>query len=163
PRRFAERRRRRGGDRAHCSRRCVAPTADRQRIRHRAAVHARSAGRAYARRGERQLAGDLEAAGGGGGELNARICFVLPSLKGGGAERAAVHVLNNLATSRWQRSMFLFSRTGPYLDEVDPAIAITEAEGAGRREQWRSLRDYVARTRPHLVVSFLSYFSVLTA
>jgi glycosyltransferase involved in cell wall biosynthesis len=91
----------------------------------------------------------------------ARICFVLPSLNGGGAERAAVHILNHLPANRWHRSMFLFNKTGPYLDELDPSIAL--ASGGGRFAQWRSLRAYIRRTRPQIVVSFLSYFSVLTA
>jgi glycosyltransferase involved in cell wall biosynthesis len=93
----------------------------------------------------------------------ARICFVLPSLNGGGAERAAVHILNHLAADRWERSMFLFSRTGPYLDELDPSIALASASGSGRWAQWQSLRAYIRRTKPQVVVSFLSYFSVLTA
>jgi glycosyltransferase involved in cell wall biosynthesis len=88
---------------------------------------------------------------------------VLPSLNGGGAERAAVHILNNLPPDRWQRSMFLFSRTGPYLDEVDSSIQLENAEGRSRFSQWNALRRFVARTRPQVVVSFLSYFSVLTA
>lgn len=93
----------------------------------------------------------------------ARICFVLPSLNGGGAERAAVHILNNLPPDRWQRSMFLFSRSGPYLDEVDSSIHLESATGEGRLSQWLALRRFVAQTRPQVVVSFLSYFSVLTA
>ena len=59
--------------------------------------------------------------------------------------------------------MFLFSRSGPYLDEVDPSIALESAGGEGRLAQWRALRKFVVRTRPQIVVSFLSYFSVLTA
>ena len=93
----------------------------------------------------------------------ARICFVLPSLNGGGAERAAVHILNHLPADRWERSMFLFSKTGPYLDELDPSISLSGASGRGRLAQWRSLRSYIRQTRPQVVVSFLSYFSVLTA
>ena len=43
-----------------------------------------------------------------------KICFVLPSLNGGGAERAAVHILNALDPLAWDRSMYLFRREGPY-------------------------------------------------
>ncbi len=92
-----------------------------------------------------------------------RICFVLPSLNGGGAERAAVHILNQLPADRWDRSMFLFKKTGPYLDELDPAITLASADGGDRTAEWQALRAFVKRTRPQIVVSFLSYFSVLTA
>ena len=91
------------------------------------------------------------------------VCFVLPSLNGGGAERAAVQILNSLDDSRWQRSMYLFRREGPYLDEVHPSIALTAGSGGSRAARWFELRRFVRNTRPHLVVSFLSYFSVLSA
>lgn len=92
-----------------------------------------------------------------------KVCFVLPSLNGGGAERAAVQILNRLDANRWDRSMFLFAREGPYLAEVDPAIAIASADVASRFGRWRALRSYVAAERPEIVMAFLSYFSVLAA
>jgi glycosyltransferase involved in cell wall biosynthesis len=84
-------------------------------------------------------------------------------LNGGGAERAAVHVLNALDGRRWTRSMYLFKREGPYLDELDASIDLACASGTSRGGRWLELRRYIRATRPHLVVSFLSYFSVLTA
>ena len=92
-----------------------------------------------------------------------KICFVLPSLNGGGAERAAVQILNGLDPNEWDRSMFLFAREGPYLAEVDPSIAITSADSASRWGRWRALRSFIARERPDLVMAFLSFFSVLSA
>ena len=92
-----------------------------------------------------------------------RVCFVLPSLSGGGAERAAIQILNSLDGSRWQRSMYLFRREGPYVNEVHPDVALTAGSGGSRVAGWLELRRYVRNTRPNLVVSFLSYFSVLSA
>jgi glycosyltransferase involved in cell wall biosynthesis len=91
------------------------------------------------------------------------VCFVLPSLNGGGAERAAVHILNSLDAGRWQRSMYLFRREGPYLNELDPAIAVTAGSGGSRAARWLELRRFVRAAKPNVVVSFLSYFTVLTA
>ena len=92
-----------------------------------------------------------------------QVCFVLPSLNGGGAERAAVQILNALDPASWNRSMYLFQREGPYLSEVDPGIALTTGAGGSRLRRWLDLRAFLKRTRPQLIVSFLSYFSVLTA
>jgi glycosyltransferase involved in cell wall biosynthesis len=92
-----------------------------------------------------------------------KVCFVLPSLNGGGAERAAVQILNGLDPNLWDRSMFLFAREGPYLAEVDPSIAITSADTASRWGRWRALRSFIARERPDLVMAFLSFFSALSA
>ena len=60
--------------------------------------------------------------------MRPRICFVLPSLNGGGAERAAVQILNALDGSRWNRSMYLFERRGPYLNDLDQTIALQAAK-----------------------------------
>lgn len=92
-----------------------------------------------------------------------RICFVLPSLHGGGAERAAVQILNALDPDRWDRSMFLFDREGPYLSELDPAIRLVSANTSSRWGRWRALRSFIASERPNIVMAFLSYFTALSA
>lgn len=92
-----------------------------------------------------------------------RVCFVLPSLNGGGAERAAVQVLNSLDDAVWNRSMFLFERRGPYLDDLDPAIELRASTEPSRVGRWRALRKHVRRAQPHVVMAFLSFASALTA
>ena len=92
-----------------------------------------------------------------------KICFVLPSLAGGGAERAAVHILNALDDQHWDRSMYLFDRVGPYLGEVSPAVSVSAGGSQSRVGRWHALRRFIRHTQPEIVVSFLSYFSVLTA
>jgi len=92
-----------------------------------------------------------------------KVCFVLPSLAGGGAERAAVQILNALDPSVWDRSMYLFRREGPYLDDVSPQVQLHAGNERSRVARWLALRRFVRATRPDVVVSFLSYFSVLTA
>jgi glycosyltransferase involved in cell wall biosynthesis len=88
---------------------------------------------------------------------------VLPSLNGGGAERAAVHILNTLDPRVWDRSMYLFRREGAYLDAVDGAIALSAGDDSSRLARWNALRRFFLKTRPDLIVSFLSYLSVLSA
>ena len=95
--------------------------------------------------------------------MRPKICFVLPSLNGGGAERAAVQILNGLDPTRWDRSMFLFAREGPYLADVDRSIPIASANAASRLGRWRHLRAFLAGERPAIVMAFLSFYSVLTA
>ncbi len=92
-----------------------------------------------------------------------KVCFVIPSLAGGGAERVAVQVLNALDGDRWERSMYLFARSGPFLADVAPAVRLESAATSSRVGRWRGLRCFVRRARPDVVVAFLSYLSVLTA
>jgi glycosyltransferase involved in cell wall biosynthesis len=92
-----------------------------------------------------------------------KVCYVLPSLHGGGAERAAVHILNALDPTVWDRSMYLFRREGAYLDAVDGGIALSSGDVSSRVGRWTALRRHFVATRPDLIVSFLSYLSVLSA
>jgi glycosyltransferase involved in cell wall biosynthesis len=88
---------------------------------------------------------------------------VLPSLNGGGAERAAVQILNGLDPATWDRSMFLFDRSGPYLNDVDRGIDLQSASAASRVARWRAFRHFVRQVRPDVVMAFLSFASALTA
>jgi glycosyltransferase involved in cell wall biosynthesis len=93
-----------------------------------------------------------------------KVCFALPSLAGGGAERTAVQILNAMDGESWERSLYLFAREGPYLSEVSPSIQIADGGGGSSRAgQCLALRRFIRRVRPDLVVAFLSYFSVLCA
>ena len=92
-----------------------------------------------------------------------RIAFVAPSLNGGGAERAAVTVLNALDATRYDRSLYLFRREGPYLRDVAREIALVSAASDDRVGRIRHLAAFLRARRPDIVVSFLSYFSVQLA
>ena len=91
------------------------------------------------------------------------VCFVLPSLNGGGAERAAVQVLNRLDAATWRRSMFLFERTGPYLADVDGSIEVHSAASPSRGQRWQALRRFVRAHRPDVIMAFLSFATTLSA
>jgi glycosyltransferase involved in cell wall biosynthesis len=92
-----------------------------------------------------------------------RVCFVLPSLAGGGAERAALAILNGMDDGSWDRSMYLFKREGRYLEDVSPSVQLTAGGGESRSGRLVALREYFRRTQPDVIVSFLSYASVLLA
>src|ERR1051325_6486458 len=92
-----------------------------------------------------------------------KVCFVLPSLAGGGAERVAVQVLSGLDERRWQRSMYLFKKEGPYLADLPASVTLASSSSESRIGRVLELRRYIRDTRPDLVVSFLSYFTVLAA
>ena len=92
-----------------------------------------------------------------------RVCFVLPSLAGGGAERVAVQVLSALDPSRWDRSMYLFKREGPYLADLPASVRLESSASTSRIGRLLELRRFIRETHPDLVVSFLSYFTVLAA
>ena len=91
-----------------------------------------------------------------------RVTFVLPSLHGGGAERAAVTLLNGLARTANDCTLYLFAREGPYLNQLGPHVRVVVGN-RGRLGRVTSLRRFLADDPQGVVVSFLSHFSVFGA
>ena len=54
-----------------------------------------------------------------------KICFVIPTLTSGGAERVAVTVLSALDGTRHQRTLYLFSAADAvYFERLDPRVRV---------------------------------------
>src|SRR5262249_61221197 len=81
------------------------------------------------------------------GPFMKRVCFVLPSLAGGGAERVAVQVLSALDERRWERSMYLFKREGPYLADVGSSVRLASATSESRIGRVLELRRFIRDTQ----------------
>ena len=87
-----------------------------------------------------------------------KVAFVLPSLHGGGAERAAVTLLNALPRDRYDLTLYLFAREGQYLADVGTHVRTLVGAAAGRTARVLALRRTIASERFDVVVSFLSHF-----
>jgi glycosyltransferase involved in cell wall biosynthesis len=59
--------------------------------------------------------------------------------------------------------MYLFKREGPYLADIPSSVRLESASSESRLGRLLELRRFIRDTRPDLVVSFLSYFTVLAA
>lgn len=93
-----------------------------------------------------------------------KICFVVPTLTGGGAERVAVTVLSALDGARHERTLFLFTDEGAvYLDRVAPGVRVVVARRRGRLARLAEMARFFRASRPDVVMPFLSYFVVALA
>lgn len=93
-----------------------------------------------------------------------KVCFVIPTLSSGGAERVAVTVLSALDGERFERTLYLFSDADAvYFDRVAPGIKVVVA----RKRRWLSrmweLSEFLNQTKPDIVMPFLSYFITAVA
>jgi glycosyltransferase involved in cell wall biosynthesis len=92
-----------------------------------------------------------------------RVCVVIPSLAGGGAERVAVTVLSALDASQYERVLYLFSGEGVYFDRIAPGIQVVVAKQQSWQARMRELAAFLRAFRPDVVMPFLSYFITATA
>jgi glycosyltransferase involved in cell wall biosynthesis len=91
-----------------------------------------------------------------------KICFVIPSLSGGGAERVAVTVLS--ALEGHDRVLYLFSAADAvYMDRVAPGIRVVVAARRSWAGRVRELSAFLRSSRPDVVMPFLSYFITAVA
>lgn len=87
-----------------------------------------------------------------------KICFVIPSLTSGGAERVAVTVLSALDATH-ERVLYLFSGdNGVYFDHIAPGVRVVIARRQSRVGRLVELASFLKSTRPDVVMPFLSYF-----
>lgn len=92
-----------------------------------------------------------------------KVCFVIPTLTSGGAERVAVTVLSAL-DARHERVLYLFSgKDGVYFDRVDPAVRVVIAEHTSWLGRMWELSRFLRGFRPDVVMPFLSYFIAAVA
>jgi len=93
-----------------------------------------------------------------------KVCFVIPSLTSGGAERVAVTVLSALDPERHERVLYLFSgERGVYFDRIAPGVRVVIASRRSWPGRLWELVRFMRATRPDVVMPFLSYFITASA
>lgn len=104
----------------------------------------------------------LHAQQGWGGRT--KLLFVLPSLGGGGAERASIDLLRGMPRERWQISLALFERSGSFLSQLPDDVEVHDLRGRSQNDPrlvWRLAR-LLRRERPVVVFSVLRYSNLVT-
>lgn len=87
-----------------------------------------------------------------------KICFVIPTLTSGGAERVAVTVLSAL-DPKHERVLYLFSSANAvYLDRVGDGIRVVVAKQPTWWGRLQELAAFLSEFQPDIVMPFLSYF-----
>ena len=88
-----------------------------------------------------------------------KVCFVIPTLTSGGAERVAVTVLSALDAARYERTLYVFSRAdGVYFDHIGSGVRVVVATQQSWFRRLFELAAFLRSSRPDIVMPFLSYF-----
>lgn len=94
-----------------------------------------------------------------------KVLFVLPVMKGGGAEKVALSLLENLDRSRFEPRLALFNKEGEYLRNVPGDVEIFDLGKKSRLSFFSlilKLRRLVREQRPDVVLSSLYYPNMIT-
>jgi glycosyltransferase involved in cell wall biosynthesis len=92
-----------------------------------------------------------------------RLLFILPSLGGGGAERASLDLLCGISRERFRVTVALFRRSGSFLHQLPNDIETIDLQGAKQydlRLVWR-LASLIRRQRPEIIFSVLRYANLI--
>lgn len=93
--------------------------------------------------------------------MSPHVAFFLPTLEGGGAERTFVDLANDFVSRGLRVDFVLASCTGPYVDELDPRVRVTDFGTTRWPDILVQLTRYLRRERPDALMSGLDPANVV--
>lgn len=91
------------------------------------------------------------------------VSIFLPSLAGGGAERAITIVANGLAARGIDVSLVLGTASGPYVGMVQPDVRVVDLGTSSMPRALPRLASYLRAARPDAVLAAMSHVNVVAA
>lgn len=90
-----------------------------------------------------------------------RIAFFLPSLRGGGAERVTVNLVEGILERGTPVDVVLAAAEGPYLDQLPAGARVIDLRSSRVLLSLGSLARYLRRERPRALVSSLHHANLV--
>lgn len=90
-----------------------------------------------------------------------KICFILPSLGGGGAEKVAYNLLNNMSLKNYELYLILTKEDGEYLKNLKKEINIKVLNYKRSRYSILELYKEIKKLKPEIVIIFSFEISML--
>ncbi len=92
-----------------------------------------------------------------------RVAFFLPSLAGGGAERALAVVASGLAARGVPVDMVLARAEGPYIAQLHPGVHLVDLASGSTLRALPRLTGYLRTTRPTALLSAMTHANLVAA
>lgn len=89
------------------------------------------------------------------------ICVFIPTLNGGGAERAMVTLANEFAMRGYAVDLVVVNADGPFRSHVQAEVKVVELGTTGVLTALPSLVKYLRRSRPQAVLSAMGHTNVV--
>jgi glycosyltransferase involved in cell wall biosynthesis len=94
-------------------------------------------------------------------QVATKLAISLPSLSGGGAERAMLNLAHGLAERGCAVDLVLAQARGPYLGDVNEAIHLVDLKASRVLTSLPALARYLRREQPAALLSTLDYANVV--
>jgi glycosyltransferase involved in cell wall biosynthesis len=89
------------------------------------------------------------------------IAFFLPSVRGGGAQRVIVNLVQGITERGLPVDMVLASAEGVFLDQLPPEVRVVDLRAPRLLRSLVPLTSYLRRERPRALVSSMSHANVV--
>ena len=89
------------------------------------------------------------------------IAFFLPTVRGGGAQRNIVNLVQGITERGIRVDLVLATATGVFLDQLPPAVRLVDLRSNRLLGSLVPLARYLRRERPRVLVSSMSHANVI--
>jgi glycosyltransferase involved in cell wall biosynthesis len=89
------------------------------------------------------------------------IAFFLPSVRGGGAQRVIVNLVQGITERGWPVDLVLTVAEGAFLDQLPPAVRLVDLRAGRLIRSIGPLAGYLRRERPRVLVSSMSHANLI--
>jgi glycosyltransferase involved in cell wall biosynthesis len=89
------------------------------------------------------------------------IAFFLPSLRGGGAERVMINLVDGITARGLPVDIVLAVAEGTFLDHLPPSVRVVDLRAGRVLRSFAPLVGYLRRERPRALVSSLTHANVI--
>ena len=89
------------------------------------------------------------------------IAFFLPTVRGGGAQRVIVNLVQGITERGIPVDLVLAAATGVFLDQLPPAVRLVDLRANRLLKSLAPLTRYLRRERPRVLVSSMSHANMI--
>jgi glycosyltransferase involved in cell wall biosynthesis len=93
--------------------------------------------------------------------MSAPIAFFLPSVRGGGAQRVVVNLIQGITERAIPVDLVLATATGPFLKQLPDGVRVVDLRARRLLGSFGPLVRYLRRERPRVVVSSMTHANLI--
>lgn len=93
--------------------------------------------------------------------MKRKIAFILPSLRGGGAERVVLNIIRNIDYSKFDINLILLKKEGPYIELLPENIEVFDLKSTRARNSILRLIKVINKIKPDVIFSTMGHINLV--